>query len=284
MNEKSETISELLCLSCKEEPSDFLFTKDMITCRKCGYTYSIINDIPACFHQEDKGFVDFSEIDIKDRRNFLKMKQMTYLKKSFLQRLYVHYHLFAANQRLRKENPTTLDIGFGMGEHSAFIDDREIKERRFIGLDIDRFKLEFAKKNAPDLLILQGNAFRLPFTSQSFDVVQLLGILEHFSPPEIYRLLEEVKRVLRKEGMVIVGYPADGSILLSLGQKMVHFFLNTKTGFNLDESEHHDHKVIASELRQILGQNFKRNLKLYYPFRIPSINLNLFVNETYIHQ
>ncbi len=269
-----------MCLNCRSDPSAFLIKDESISCQNCGFIYHVINDVPACLHPDDKDLVDFSEIKEKDCSSFIKMKQKAYFEKSFLQKLYIHYHHFAASQRSPKNNPLTLDIGFGLGEHARFITDLEISEHRFVGLELDRFKLEFIKKKFPLLPVLQGNAFRLPFVSNSFDIVQMLAFLEHFSISELSCILREVKRVLKDNGMLISCYPAEGGILLRVGQKIMHTFLRIKTGCNLEEVAH-IHKSNAFEINRILEQHFKNNKSIYYPFKIKSINLNLFVNETY---
>jgi len=282
MKRKFEITDALLCLGCRVMPPEFSVDEKAVICKKCGYTYNVINDVPACLEPDDVHLTDYSEIKPENRQGFIKIKEEAYLKKSFLQGLYTHYHRFAAQERKNKKNPITLDIGFGMGEHIAFINKKEIEERRFMCLDIDRFKLETAKASCPDLMLFQGNALKLPFASKSFDVVQMLACIEHFSENELIPVINEVKRVLKDDGIIIACYPAEGSIPLLLGQKVVHAFIERKTGCSTDRSGHHDHKITAFKLRKILKEHFKRTRRLYYPFRIPSINLNWFIDETYV--
>ena len=48
---------------------------------------------------------------------------------------------------------------------------------------------------------LMGNVYNLPFKSGMFDVVLMIEVLEHLSDPK--RAVNEVKRVLKEEGMFI---------------------------------------------------------------------------------
>lgn len=49
-----------------------------------------------------------------------------------------------------------------------------------------------------------GDIFTLPFADHSFDVVMSYGLLEHFTPEALTRLLLETSRVLRPDGIHLV--------------------------------------------------------------------------------
>ncbi len=55
--------------------------------------------------------------------------------------------------------------------------------------------------------ILGGDAFRLPFRNETFDVVLHQGLLEHFRKPQADALLQENIRVLKKNGLLLVDVP-----------------------------------------------------------------------------
>jgi len=55
--------------------------------------------------------------------------------------------------------------------------------------------------------ISQADIFELPFPSKCFDAVFNLGVMEHFTEIEIYKALEEMKRVIRVGGRIIIYWP-----------------------------------------------------------------------------
>lgn len=105
-----------------------------------------------------------------------------------------------------EENPKkVLEVGIGTGSMSIFLS--------YLGFDVtaldnDKQVLSKAKKLANKLngkvKFLLGDAFKIPFKDNSFDVVFHQGLLEHFSDEEIYHLLDEQLRIGR---IVILSVP-----------------------------------------------------------------------------
>jgi demethylmenaquinone methyltransferase/2-methoxy-6-polyprenyl-1,4-benzoquinol methylase len=52
----------------------------------------------------------------------------------------------------------------------------------------------------PRVLLVQGDGARLPFQDQSFDAILLSFTLELFPERDMWQVLQEVARVLRKDG------------------------------------------------------------------------------------
>jgi ubiquinone/menaquinone biosynthesis C-methylase UbiE len=88
----------------------------------------------------------------------------------------------------------TLDIGCGTGRNLPLFDTRV----RVIGLDPTRDSLLAARRRAPGVPLIQGDAQALPFRDGVFDTV--VSGLVFCSVPDPARGLAEVKRVLRTGG------------------------------------------------------------------------------------
>jgi len=73
---------------------------------------------------------------------------------------------------------------------------------------------------------------KLPFGNESFDVVSMLAVLEHLDNP--YKIIQEVKRVLKVNGKLIITVP-------SIYSKPVLEFLSYKLKI-VNEDEIRDHK------------------------------------------
>jgi ubiquinone/menaquinone biosynthesis C-methylase UbiE len=88
----------------------------------------------------------------------------------------------------------TLDVGCGTGRNLPLFDARA----RVIGLDPTRDALLAARRRAPGIPLIQGDAQALPFRDGAFDTV--VSGLVFCSVPDPARGLAEVKRVLRPGG------------------------------------------------------------------------------------
>lgn len=107
-----------------------------------------------------------------------------------------------------------LDIGCGEGRHlySCYRD----TETTVVGLDTDPGALKTFRRWFLEMPIsepsprrawgvLRGNALRLPFATDSFDVVLCAEVLEHL--PDYRGALREMNRVLKPDGRLAVSVP-----------------------------------------------------------------------------
>lgn len=111
--------------------------------------------------------------------------------------------IFALLQQAEKREASVLDIGTGIGDIPLQLQKqsarRGLKLQTF-GLDINARHIEIARDELPPasgVLLLRGDAFRLPFPDASIDVVHSSLFLHHFRLPELTQLLREFSRVAR---------------------------------------------------------------------------------------
>ena len=117
---------------------------------------------------------------------------------------YEHWHRyhFAAALVAGKE---VLDVACGAGYGSALLAQ---KCRRVTGIDISADAIAHAKVRygaVASLEFRQGDCAALPFPDASFDAVVSFETIEHIEAPE--RFLDEIGRVLRPEGLLILSSP-----------------------------------------------------------------------------
>lgn len=102
------------------------------------------------------------------------------------------------NKGINFSGKSVLDIGGGRGGYSLeFFNDGanavmlDMTEERFQNIKHVRFVL--------------GDALRLPFKPESFDFVFCSSLIEHVKNPQL--LIEEIKRVLKKNGICYLSFP-----------------------------------------------------------------------------
>jgi ubiquinone/menaquinone biosynthesis C-methylase UbiE len=112
---------------------------------------------------------------------------------------------------------TLIDIGcqygvfsFKMREAGAQVVGLEISERW-----VDRCRREAAEKpEYNDVSFVKGDAQVLPFEDESFDVALCLEVIEHTVSPG--RALKEINRVLKPDGILVLGTPNASSYYVRL--------------------------------------------------------------------
>jgi arsenite methyltransferase len=98
-----------------------------------------------------------------------------------------------------------LDIGSGPGLLAREMADTVGPEGRVVGLDLSEAMLEMGRRRCidrPQVSFEQGDAAKLPFEADSFDVVVTTQVYEYV--PDIAGALAEVARVLRPGGRVAI--------------------------------------------------------------------------------
>lgn len=117
-------------------------------------------------------------------------------------RRYLHATTEATLARLPPSTADVLDVGCGTG----LLLERLFRERpsaKLTGVDASTAMLDVARDRLPtEVTLVEGNAEALPFADRSFDVVTSSSVLHYLREPS--RGLEEMLRVLRPQGMLIV--------------------------------------------------------------------------------
>ena len=97
-----------------------------------------------------------------------------------------------------------LDLGCGVGLYTKIL----IKKRAKVkGFDISEKEIEIARKENPNVEFIIGNAERMPYKNNEFDIVLAALVMEYFKDWD--KVLKEVRRVLKKDGIFIfsIGNP-----------------------------------------------------------------------------
>ena len=102
----------------------------------------------------------------------------------------------------RKGTLKLLDVGCGIGKLKRCCPFPGVG---FTGIDARRAPLEIALQSAYRHVLQSNLVEGLPFRDETFDVLVCSHVLEHLPQPE--NLVREARRVLRREGVLLVGVP-----------------------------------------------------------------------------
>lgn len=118
----------------------------------------------------------------------------------------LHKPVIKLIRRIASPGDLLLEAGCGSGRTAMLFSDMGY---RTIALDLSHdllARISPARAFLPGLELTRADLSRLPFKEKRFTVAYSFGVLEHFDPPEIIRLLVEQRRVAR---YVVVDIPND---------------------------------------------------------------------------
>lgn len=91
-----------------------------------------------------------------------------------------------------------LDVGCGTGRYAYALKNQGYD---VIGIDKSESQVMQAKKM---INVIRGNAIDLPFEDDSFELCILIMVIQQLSEEELVLALDEVKRILKKNGFLII--------------------------------------------------------------------------------
>ncbi|HRS05618.1 MAG TPA: class I SAM-dependent methyltransferase [Candidatus Ratteibacteria bacterium] len=98
-----------------------------------------------------------------------------------------------------------LDIGcfIGYGESRIFSQAKEI-----IAIDSDDDAINFARnRSIPGVKFEKAEATSLPFLDDTFDIIIAFQLIEHIPPDEVETFLCQVRKILKKKGLLFITTP-----------------------------------------------------------------------------
>lgn len=70
-------------------------------------------------------------------------------------------------------------------------------------------------------ILKKGDALNIPFDDNSFDLVVCNASFHHYSNPQ--KVVKEIKRILKNEGVLILGDPTSSSIVRYITNLFIKF-------------------------------------------------------------
>lgn len=169
-----------------------------------------------------------------------------------------------------------LEVGAGTGEHLPFVLHRFDE---YTLTDLDSKTLEVAKRKLAR--IHNGNVSfevqtgsKLAYPDNTFDRLVATHVLEHIYQPHL--ALKEWRRVLKHGGVISILIPTDPGLAWRLGRHLGPRRNAMKQGIAYDFVMAREHVNSCNNLIAILRHYFPESKEAWWPFPIPSIDLNLF--------
>ena len=119
---------------------------------------------------------------------------------------------------LTQPNIYVLEIGAGSAAAMrAFLARRT--DARAVAMELSPASIRAASQGGPaSLRAIAGNALQIPFRDRSLDAVVAFEVLEHL--PDVALALEEMLRVVRRPGHIIIGLPNHASLWTPLEDRL----------------------------------------------------------------
>ena len=128
-----------------------------------------------------------------------------------------------------------IDIGAGTGRYSAYLADLG---HNLTAVEPVRKNLSQIQSKNPNIQIKQGNALKLKFKDESFDIALLFGPTYHlFSHEDKLKAINEAKRVLKSGGILLIMYLTNEYAMITHAFKDGHLQESLKQG-KIDSSFH----------------------------------------------
>ncbi len=109
-----------------------------------------------------------------------------------------------------------LDIGCGNARNlKPFLE----KGFECYGIDSSKELIKIAKERIKEAKLTQASATNLPFPNESFDYIICLAVLHHLKPKDHEKVLNEIKRVLKPEGIAAIAVWNKLQMRFILGKK-----------------------------------------------------------------
>ena len=195
----------------------------------------------------------------------------------YMEKFNHEYPLRSYSERARK----TLEIGAGVGSHIPFED---LGNQTYYALELRKDLAKIIKSrivNAGRVKIVVGDCQKyLPFKNNFFDRIIAIHVLEHL--PNLSRALNEVVRVLKKDGLFSVVIPCEGGLVYSFAREISakRLFKKKFPGESYDWLIKSEHVNMPGEIIAELQNFFVIENMAYFPLGVPCINLNLAIGLT----
>jgi ubiquinone/menaquinone biosynthesis C-methylase UbiE len=159
-------------------------------------------------------------------------------------------------------NSIILEVGCGHGHHVRY---GENKYKTYIGLDVERKFLQTVKSRFPGTVLINGDVYSMPLRDNSVDCVLSVYCFEHLR--RLPLCLAEIHRVIRPEGLLLIGLPAEGGLLYRVGRSLTSKpYMERRYGIDYNAIVQWEHWNTFKEVVEMITEQFDIIEKKFIPF------------------
>ena len=149
--------------------------------------------------------------------------------------------------------------------------------KNYIGLDIEYKYAATLQSRYENAAVVNGDAYQLPFADNVADAVLSIYNLEHLK--KLDTGLKEIYRILKPQGELLIGLPAEGGFAYDLGRNLTSKpYMEKKYGIDYDAVVHYEHCNIFKDILKSLEKDYEIINRRYIPFPfLPSVHFNVIV-------
>lgn len=219
---------------------------------------------------EDKAWTDYREkfSELYDNSNYASPLQ------SFVMR--ASHKLVEKEYGQGTQFKKVLEIGAGTGEHVKFVlhdyDEYTLSDMDEKTLEVAKAKLLTTQRGSLKFERQEGST--LNYADDSFDRLIATHVLEHIYQPHL--ALKEWSRVIKDGGVLSILIPTDPGLAWRMGRHLGPRKNAIAQGIAYDYVMAREHVNSCNNLIAILRHYFPDAKEAWWPFPVPSIDLNLF--------
>lgn len=158
-----------------------------------------------------------------------------------------------------------LEAGCGSGKGSLLLKSN-IEKLTLLDISEEALKLAqfFAKQikneNIRYIEYIQGDLFKLPFEDNSYNLVWNAGTLEHYDKSCIKKIIEEIARITKRNGFIVIGIPNPKSLAFRkakfLSTNFARRWLKFIPGYRFDDEKSYFPEDLMEIFESIPGYKF----------------------------
>lgn len=114
--------------------------------------------------------------------------------------------------KLLTTNSKILNLGSGIGYLEELIWNKFGNNVSLTGTDFTKKSLTRLNNKFNKYKFIQADLTKLPFKPSSFDTVCLNEVLEHISPIDTFKVLDEIFKIVKKNGKVLISVPINENL------------------------------------------------------------------------
>jgi len=187
----------------------------------------------------------------------------------------INHYGFKLMRQVNLENLTALEVGPGIIEHTVYWNH---EPETYIIADINKtFLKESAAKlkniSIKSIIELKVEDTHIPLEDNSVDIIISFHQLEHIYKLDDY--VQELKRILKPNGILVGAVPTEGSIAWGLGRWLTSMrYVNAQMNFNYNKIICWEHPNFVNTIKMNLDKYFTREYSKKKPFSFLPMDFN----------